>query len=198
MLRNSHTAYGLVAIIFHWTIALLFLGQIGLGYLTQATSSTPRLQFELYQWHKSFGFLVLLLSIVRLGWALSGIKPKAVAGTSRLEALAANLTHSILLAATILVPLTGWAIASTSPLMIPSFAFNLLLIPDLPLARSDAAETLWSEIHAFLAYATGVLAAAHAGAALHHQVARRDGTLTRMLAPRAERPRPGPSEHRDA
>jgi len=185
MLRNSRTAYGLVAILFHWTIALLFVGQIGLGYLTQATEGAPRLQFELYQWHKSFGFLVLLLALLRLGWALSGIKPRPVTGTSRLEALAASLTHSTLLAATILVPLTGWAIASTSPLMIPSFAFNLLLVPDLPLARSNAAEAMWSEIHALLAYATGILALGHAGAALHHQFARRDGTLTRMLAPRA-------------
>ena len=31
MLRNSETGYGLVAITFHWVIALMFLGQAGLG-----------------------------------------------------------------------------------------------------------------------------------------------------------------------
>ncbi|WP_371179744.1 cytochrome b [Chelativorans sp. J32] len=183
MLRNSRLSYGLVAILFHWAIAILFLGQIGLGYLTQATADDPRLQFNLYQWHKSVGFLILLLALLRLGWALSGAKPKPVAGTSVSEALAARIAHSTLLAMTILVPLTGWAIASTSPLMIPSFAFNLVLVPDLPLARSDEAEALWSNIHAVLAYASGILAAAHAGAALYHQFARRDGTLMRMFTP---------------
>jgi len=187
MWRNSPRSYGLVAILLHWAIAILFFGQIGLGYLTQATADDPRLQFDLYQWHKSFGFLVLLLALIRLGWAFSGVKPGPVAGTSRLEVLAAALTHSTLLAMTILVPLTGWAIASSSPLMIPSFVFNLLLVPDLPLARSEVAEALWSNIHAVLAYASGILAAAHAGAALYHQLARRDGTLMRMVAPSQSR-----------
>ncbi len=76
MLRNTHTSYGTVAIVLHWTIAFLFLGQIALGFLTQAVADSPRLQFNLYQWHKSFGFLVLGLAIVRAicqyhGWKVS-------------------------------------------------------------------------------------------------------------------------------
>ncbi|WP_011579492.1 MULTISPECIES: cytochrome b [Chelativorans] len=183
MWRNSPHSYGLIAILFHWTIAILFLGQIGLGYLTQITTGDPRLQFDLYQWHKSLGFLTMVLALLRLAWALAAAKPRPVPRTSRLEAIAASLTHSTLIAMTIFVPFTGWAVASTSPLMIPSFAFNLVLVPDLPLRRSEAAEALWSNIHAYLAYGSGVLAFLHATAALYHQFARRDGTLTRMLSP---------------
>jgi cytochrome b561 len=181
MLRNTDGSYGAVAIGFHWTIAVLFVGQIALGYLTQAVVDYPRLQFDLYQWHKSFGFLILALALLRILWALSGVRPQSVPGVPRWETTAARVAHGLLLALTLVVPLTGWAIASTSPLRIPSFAFNLVVVPDLPLARSDAMESLWSRTHALLAYGAGLLALAHAGAALHHHLIRRDATLVRMI-----------------
>lgn len=185
MWRNNGHSYGAVAIVLHWTIAVLFVGQIALGYLTQATSDRPRLQFELYQWHKSFGFLVLALALLRVGWSFAGPKPRPVPNVPPWKEMTSRTVHGLLLVLTILVPLTGWAIASSSPLRIPSFAFNLVVIPDLPLERSDALEALWSQGHALLAYAAGLLALMHAGAALHHHFVLKDGTLTRML--RAER-----------
>lgn len=187
MLRNTRTAYGAVAIVLHWTIALLFLGQIVLGYLTQAVADRPRLQFDLYQWHKSFGFLILALALARLSWSLSGIRPRPAEGTPRWEATAARVVHLLLLALTIAVPLAGWMIASTSPLRIPSFAFDLVVVPDLPFARSDAMEAFWSRAHALLAYGAGLLALAHAGAALHHHFIRADATLARMTSGKSRR-----------
>ena len=181
MLRNDGASYGMVAIVLHWTIALPFLGQIALGFLTQATASRPRLQFDLYQWHKSFGFLVLALAVLRLLWSLSGTRPAPLAGTPRWEAMTARTVHRALLVLTVAVPLAGWAIASTSPLDIPSVAFDLVLVPDLPLTRSDAMEIVWSRTHALLAYGAALLALAHAGAALHHHLLRKDATLLRMF-----------------
>lgn len=181
MLRNTRTSYGAVAIALHWTIALLFFGQIALGFLTQAVADHPRLQFDLYQWHKSFGFLVLALALSRLAWSLSGVRPLPLAGMPQWEAAAARTVHLLLLTLTVAVPLAGWMIASTSPLQIPSFAFDLVLIPDLPLTRSDAMEAFWSRTHALLAYGAGLLALAHAGAAIHHHAMCEDATLARML-----------------
>ena len=187
MLRNTRTAYGAVAIVLHWTIALLFLGQIVLGYLTQAVADNPRLQFDLYQWHKSFGFLILALALARLGWSLAGTHPLPLDGTPRREAVAARSVHLLLLTLTVAVPLAGWMIASTSPLQIPSFAFDLVVVPDLPFARSDAMEAFWSRVHAFLAYGAGLLALAHAGAAIHHHFIRADATLARMTSGKSRR-----------
>lgn len=191
MLRNSCTSYGTVAIVLHWTVALLMFGQIALGFLTQAAADRPRLQFDLYQWHKSFGFLVLALALSRLAWSLSGPRPLPLAGVPRWEAAAARTVHLLLMTLTVAVPLAGWMIASASPLRIPSFIFDLVVVPDLPLARSDAAEAFWSRTHALLAYGTGLLACVHAGAAIHHHVLRKDPTLLRMLgAGRTRRPLP--------
>ena len=82
---------------------------------------------------------------------------------------------------TVAVPLAGWAIASSSPLMIPSYVFNLIVVPALLMPTSDAAEAFWSTVHAILAYGIGVLILLHAAAALDHHLRKRDRTLGRML-----------------
>lgn len=189
MLRNTSASYGAVAMAFHWTIALLFLGQIGLGYLTQAVAEDPLLQFNLYQWHKSFGFLILALALPRVAWHLLSVRPRPLPGGPQWETAAARAAHLLLLTLTVAIPLTGWLIASTSPLRIPSFVFDLVLVPDLPVARSEAMETFWSTTHALFAYGAGLLALTHAGAAIHHHLVRRDATLLRMLGQKADRHR---------
>lgn len=181
MLRDSRNSYGIVSIAFHWTIALLFLVQIALGYFIQAIADHPRLQFDLYQWHKSFGFLVLALALLRIVWAFSGIRPIPAPDAPRWERTSARIVHFLLLALTLIVPLAGWAIASVSPLRIPSFAFDLIVIPDLPLKRSEAMEALWSRLHALLAYGAGLLVLGHASAAIHHHIRKHDNTLMRMF-----------------
>ena len=79
------------------------------------------------------------------------------------------------------MPLAGWALASTSTLAIPSFVFNLLVMPHLPLEPSAPAEAFWRQAHGVLAYATLALALGHAGAALRHHFFLHDGVLRRML-----------------
>ncbi|MBN9134961.1 MAG: cytochrome b/b6 domain-containing protein, partial [Phyllobacterium sp.] len=93
------------------------------------------------------------------------------------------------------IPLTGWALASSSPLQIPTYAFNLLVIPPLPLTISDQAEAFWTASHAWLAYLSAIVAAAHILAALHHHFWKKDIVLLRMLGARrlaSVRPRADP------
>jgi cytochrome b561 len=88
------------------------------------------------------------------------------------------------MALAILAPLAGWMIASVSTLEIPTFAFNLFIIPHLPFAKSDAAEAWWTQVHAVLAYLMLALVTLHSAAALFHHYIRRDGVLIRMLGAR--------------
>ena len=186
MLRNSRESFGLVSILFHWIIALIFLGQIALGYLMVLVSDLT-LQFNLYQWHKSFGFLVLGLSALRLAWKAVNARPRDPETLSRLERVAAHGAHFLLYLSLFLVPLTGWAVASSSPLRIPTFMFDLVVIPSLPIGVSDSAEAFWSASHAWLAYLSAAVAVAHILAALHHHFWRRDIILMRMLTPGSAR-----------
>ena len=110
MLRNTETGYGLIAIVFHWTIAALFAAQVGLGiYMTGLADDEPA-KFGLYQWHKSFGLLILLLALMRLAWRLINRAPNLPESMRAWERHAARLAHVFLYAAIVLVPVTGWAL----------------------------------------------------------------------------------------
>lgn len=182
MWRNTETTYGFVAQLLHWLIACLFIVQIGLGFLTQATGSDPALEFTLYQWHKSLGFAIFGLALIRVFWFVTSIHPMPYKNTNWLEVMLAGGAHRMLLAMTILVPLTGWAVVSSSPLDIPSYVFDLFVMPNLPLTVSDADEAFWSWLHATLVYGTIAIVMLHVIAALYHHLIRRDGTLRRMVS----------------
>ncbi len=67
-LRNTRSGYGLVAILFHWTMALLIIGLFLFGkYMSDLDPMAPD-TFALYQLHKSLGFVVLTLMVARLAW----------------------------------------------------------------------------------------------------------------------------------
>jgi cytochrome b561 len=188
MWRNTEKSYGRVARWLHWCLALMILMQLLLGYLTQALAADPALQFAVYQWHKSLGMLVLALAFARLAWTLAGVRPLPVPGLSAPEAVAAQAVHRLLLMLTILVPLAGWAVVSSSTLGIPVYLFDTFAMPNLPLTVSDQDEAFWSRFHTVLAYGLGVLVVVHVGAALYHHVVRGDDSLRRMMG---MRPRSG-------
>lgn len=182
MLRNTRLGYGLVAIILHWTIAILIVGQWSLGKVMKNIAD-QRLSFDLIQWHKSFGLLIFALALLRLIWRLANAHPALPADMSGLERQAAGWTHRALYALMLFMPLTGWGIASTTMLEIPTFAFYLFVVPDLPLPRSDAAEVLWTSVHDVLGWVLLALVLLHVLAALRHHFLLHDGALLRMLIP---------------
>lgn len=180
MLANSDRGFGVVAIVLHWLIAAVFLTQIAYGFLMTRAFGLATM-FTLVQWHKSFGLAALGLGVIRIAWSAVGRRPAPVRTLGPAERTASRIVQGLLMAATLIVPLAGWALASTSPLNIPTFAFDLVVVPDLPFERSDAAEAFWRSAHAWLAYSAGVLALGHAGAALRHHWLIGDTVLTRMI-----------------
>lgn len=107
--------------------------------------------------------------------------PQPVAGLGPIERQASWTTHVLLALLCLLVPLSGWAVVSTSTLGMPTLLFDVLIVPALPLPRSAAGEAFWSLVHAATAYLLAALAALHAVAALYHHFIRRDAVLLRML-----------------
>jgi cytochrome b561 len=180
-MRHPVHRFDLLTIILHWLIAIFILGLIVLGFVMTRPSIDPVLQFSLFQWHKSLGMLALLFAVARFVHSVIRVRVEPVGGMKPFEPLLAKITHCILLGLTILVPLAGWMIASVSPLEIPTFAFNLIVVPHLPVPKSDAAEIWWATAHAVLAYSTLALVFLHSSASLYHHYWRHDDVLTRML-----------------
>ena len=184
MLRNGENDFGIVTIVLHWTIALLVLGLMVVGFAMRRIELDPALQFSLYQWHKSLGFTALGLALLRAIWWLTERTPRPVPGLHPFEHAAARQTHRILILLGIITPLAGWAVASASTLNMPSLYFNIIVIPHLPLSQSESSEAFWANTHAFLAYVMLALVAIHAAAALYHHFVRGDEVLIRMLRSR--------------
>jgi cytochrome b561 len=185
--------YSTVAIVLHWTIALLLLGQIAGGFYMHDLShavreakieNDPRQAqvFQLYQLHKSFGMLILTLSFVRLFWRFGHKPPALPAGMAAWEKVAARGVHVLFYVLMIGTPLLGWAMVSASPFKVPTVLFGLFELPHLPFFV-DAGERisgLLEESHELAAKSILVLLGLHVAAALKHHFVNRDQVLAHM------------------
>jgi len=183
--RNSKTRYGLLAIGFHWTVAVIFLGNLGLGaYMSGLELSDPSL-FPLYQLHKSFGISIFLLVILRLTWRLIDAAPAMPSDTARWEKVAAKLTHTGLYAILVAMPLTGWIVVSASPFNIPTRIVDVFTVPHIGLFVTSPDKDLWlgfGEVaHWLLAWSAAAAVFLHVAAALRHHFLLKDNVLRAML-----------------
>jgi len=188
-LRNSPERYGLVAIALHWAVAMLFLGQVALGtFMTALPLTDPRV-FPLYQTHKSIGFVIFLLVVIRLVWRATGQTPPPPATLPRWQARAAVAIHFSLYAALLLMPLLGWVIVSASPLGIPTLIFGKFEIPHLAFVVESSNRQMIGSVaswaHWALAWAASIAVCGHIAAALLHHIVKKDTILKRMLPTRA-------------
>ena len=138
--------------------------------------------FDLYQQHKSLGFVVLALTAARLLSRALVTAPAAAPGPAWERRLAA-LVQALLYLLTAAAILAGWLLVSASPLPIPTRFFNLFVIPNI--AAPDGALFARATLaHALLAYAIAALVALHVVGALKHYWIDRDDVLARMLPSR--------------
>jgi cytochrome b561 len=168
----------------HWAAATIIVLLLALGGVMVYGGLDAAGTFDLYQWHKSFGFAALALTAARLPARLGSSPPPPV--SPRWERHLAQFTQMALYALTIVAIATGWLVVSASPLPVPTRFFNLFVIPNIaaPNASLFAAATL---IHKLAAWSIVLLVALHAAGALKHHFINRDNVLGRML-PRTSSP----------
>lgn len=188
---NSTTRYGAVAMTLHWLIAGAVLAQLGLGMVMVRLPIGDPLKFELYQWHKSIGLSVFVLSCARLAWRLAHPPPPLPMTMPRWERQAARTTHAAFYVLTIGMPITGWMLVSASPWNIPTRPFGLFVLPHLPWFSTHPAKARLEDaliaVHSFAGWIFAALLALHVAAALRHHFILRDAILLRML-PGGNRP----------
>lgn len=176
--------YTSVAVVLHWTIAILIIGQIIGGLYMHNLPNSSAIKFDLYQLHKSFGVSVLVLSLARLGWRLSHKAPSLPVVMPDWQKFAARATHWGFYALMIAAPLTGLAMVSVSPLDIPTKLFGVIPVPHLPffggVADRAAMEEVIAEIHKYLAFGIIGLLLLHVAAALKHQLMDKDEVMQTM------------------
>ncbi|MBM3617602.1 MAG: cytochrome b [Alphaproteobacteria bacterium] len=175
------TRYTSVAIILHWVMAIAFLLMLASGYTMEYLEIPKELKFNLYQWHKSLGVLLLVAFVLRILWRVTHKPPFLPLSMPRWERKAAKLGHFLLYVCMLFVPLAGWAMVSASVYGLPTIVFGWFEWPHIPnLAGNEAIGGLAKTAHWVLAWAFTALILGHIAAVLKHRVIDKENLLTRM------------------
>jgi len=187
LLSNTHLRYGSVAMTLHWLIAATIVVNLCLGlYVAEILTDQDPSRLALIQIHKSIGLTVLVLSLVRLGWRIVNPIPPLPESLSPGLKILARATHYLLYVLIIFIPLTGWALVSSSPLGLPTSYFGLFHWPHIPFladltrAQKTPLHRAFFGMHKHLAFSAIAVLVLHVTGALYHQF-HGDDVLRRML-----------------
>jgi cytochrome b561 len=152
-------------------ISMLFIGAGMVASLSQR-----------HEWllnvHKPLGIAILVMVILRLIVRFSTRTPPLPSGITAWQAIAAKLSHYVLYALMLAMPLIGWAMISAAgdPVMLG----QSVRLPSI--VGADAESFAWlRQAHRYLAYLFFLTILAHVAAALFHGWIRRDEVMGSML-----------------
>lgn len=175
--------YPLVLRLFHWTMSILIIGMIILGFLmTQVLDDKPYTG-ALFLWHKSFGVLILMLIALRIcaRITLNHAVPPVLGTLPRYERIGSIIGHKLLYLLMVVVPLSGYLMSSAYPKS-SGIAFFGLPLPDA-LPKSEWLSQIFTGIHNVAAYCLAAVVVIHVAAVIKHRFfdAPDQDVLKRML-----------------
>lgn len=177
-MTDSQTGtYGAVSRANHWIVSLAVFGMLAVGFILSSDVLPREEASSLRNLHKATGTVLLFLFAWRVIWRLRQGFPAPVPGVAAWQITASRLVHWGLLAALILMPLSGVLMSLLGGR--PVDIFGLFQIP--PVAEIEGAGKLARTVHGYLAWTLVALIALHITAALKHQFVNKDATLARML-----------------
>ena len=172
--RDARTYNGLAKVL-HWSIAVLVVLQLGIGWTMPEIHKDTRPDGEI-GWHVAVGVLIVLLVVARIVWRLARPPSGTESDRGTMRRLASAM-HMLLYLLMIAVPVLGWANAGSRDWVVGIGALHL---PRIMAAGSKFGHDL-GDIHGDLAMVLAVVIALHVAAGLYHQFIRRDDTLLRMM-----------------
>ncbi len=192
MLSNTASSWGLVSRNLHWLIAVMIAVQVPLGFymndvykeLIATRSNDYSLLLQVSQLHHTNGFLILILTTLRLGWRSGNPTPELPRALVAYQRYLARLTHVFLYALLLAFPLSGWATLSAYEGEFPIYFFGWEQVPRIvpqAIDGSHAPYEFYAAIHKACWRIGAVVLGLHVAAALWHHVVVKDNVLNRML-----------------
>jgi cytochrome b561 len=167
--------YGAVSMVLHWTIAVLVIAQICLGwYMNEGgvPDHSPA-QDRIQDIHVTVGLTILILVLVRIGVRITHRGPPLPRTLHLWERVLARASHWLFYALLLILPLTGWALVSVRHEDIPFFGLAWPAIPGLDSLARPEARSLGQQlkhIHVYiLIWIALINLALHVAGALWHQ-----------------------------
>ena len=176
---NEADRYGRVSRILHWTTALLFIFMIPTGIFTSMIPEDAWYRTEYNIVHKTIGFILIGLVIIRLLWNWRSRRPALDASLKPVERKLAHTAHIALYGVMIAMPITGYVMTSLHGY--PSYFFTLTIDPVLPESETYI---FWGLFHKYLLqYLIYIMLGAHILGALKHQlIDKHAGAFKRMVS----------------
>lgn len=182
------TRYSAIAILLHWLVALCVTGLLVVGaVMVWAPPGLVdlSLKFTLYQWHKSFGFTVFVLTVLRIVWRFTHKPPPLPDTLKPAERFFAPIVHYGLYVLLLVMPLAGWAVVSTASFNVPTYLFQTFHVPHIAFLANHSNKAslaeLASTVHLTLAIVITSLIVVHIAAVLKHHLFDGGNLVTRML-----------------
>ena len=186
-LHGQVTRYTRTAMALHWVVAILIIANVVIVWTVDLLpDSFGRPMVDL---HKSIGFTVLGLAIMRVLWRQANPPPPLPADYPAIEKFGAHAAHILLYVLIFGLPITGWLHdsawngAATHPVslywLVPWFRIGLIEHQDP--VRKEFLHSYFYGWHVAFSYILYGLVALHIAGALKHQWVDRHPELQRML-----------------
>lgn len=147
-------------------MALIIIGLLCSGIsMTNLVPSDAQYRGDLYNLHKSFGVIALLLIFVRILNRIKNKPPALPESIKKIEQIAAHIGHYSLYIAMLLMPLSGYLMSNSYGYKVKLFG---LALPNL-VSKNYEMGAIFSATHQYLGYATIAIVLAHIAGALKHR-----------------------------
>ncbi|MEO6986351.1 MAG: cytochrome b [Paralcaligenes sp.] len=177
MIFNSHNKYGTPSRYFHGFCALFVIAALIFieikPYFPKNSDSRALMQYA----HIQAGLFVLWLIVPRILWRSANSEPAIDPTPSRFIKALANLTHYLLYALMVMLPILGVLTWQSSNHAVDFFGITLPTF----VSADTAVKTLVKSTHEFLGNVMLYLVILHVLAALWHHFVVKDTTFVRMF-----------------
>ena len=169
--------YHSVAIALHWLIAIGVLFMLALGLsMVEIPKGTPERAFY-FNLHKSIGVTIGVLVLIRLWWRLTHRPPALPASMPAWEVSAAKISHGLLYACLVVMPVVGFLASNFTKYGVKYFGIQVGPF----FAENQELRDALQEVHEIVAFLLLALIVVHVLAAFKHLLLDKDGVFQRML-----------------
>jgi cytochrome b561 len=169
--------YTLTAQALHWLTVLLILTILPVAWVMMSLPTGPQQTWMLVL-HRSLGVTILAVVVLRLAWRSTHPAPPLPGGAPRVTELISQITHWLLYALLLFMPVTGYLQSADGR---PVSYLGLFNLPALP--KDKALGHVAQVLHLAGQWGIYTLVVLHVGATVWHVAIRRDGLLSRMIPP---------------
>lgn len=168
-----------LTIILHWIIAITMICLIVAGFCM-----VYKKVFWLYDYHKSIGVMIFLVALLRVVWRYKNGWPTPLSQLDKLQQTLAKTIHWLILAATVIMPISGMFNSGFSGHGFGIFGFEIVpanRLDDNFVPYNHLLARLGHVSHKFFGFALVAAIFIHIAGAMKHHLINKDGTLLRIL-----------------